>query len=78
MRILIESASHQIENWSKAMPDEPSSKFEPDPFLERLLNLRATDPAQYNAFPEDLKRIAEEYEREKQSSLEENHDSSDK
>ena len=58
------------------MPDNPSSKFEPDPYLEKLLNLRDRNPAQFNAYPEEVKRIVEEYEREKQAAMREN--SSDK
>jgi hypothetical protein len=56
--------------------DNASPKFETDPFLEKLLNMRATDPAQFNAFPEDLKRIVEEYEREKQSAAKKDQNSS--
>ena len=59
------------------MPVNPTSNFEPDPFLERLLNLRATDPVQYNGYPEEVRRLAEEYEREKQASETEHHNSSD-
>ena len=53
------------------MPDDPASKFEPISFLEKLLNMRATDPAQFNAFPEELKKIVEDYEKEKQAAVKE-------
>ena len=53
------------------MTDEESKKFEPDPFLEKLLILRARDLAQFNAYPEELKKVVDEYEKEKLAASEE-------
>ena len=49
------------------MGNNKSKKFELDPFLERLLKLRSTDPAQFNAYPDEVKRLVEIYEQEKQA-----------
>ena len=55
----------------EVMSDEEPKKFESDAFLEKLLILRARDPAQFSAYPEELKRIVYEYEKEKQAASDE-------
>lgn len=41
--------------------------FEPDPYMERLLALRESDPHRFNALPEPVKQMLESYEQEKQA-----------
>jgi hypothetical protein len=42
-------------------------KFDLDPYLERLLQLRKTDPVAYNMYHPEVKKVVEDYEREKKA-----------
>lgn len=44
---------------------EPPAEFAPDAYLEKLLALRESDYAQFSLLPDAIKKIVEEYERDK-------------
>jgi hypothetical protein len=39
--------------------------FEPDPYIERLIKLRETDPLAFAILHPEVKKLIEEYEQEK-------------
>ena len=43
--------------------------FEKDEYIEKLIRLRQTEPVQYYGLHEDVKKIVEEYEREKKKAV---------
>ena len=45
------------------MENELAQKFDYDPYLERLLEMRETDPNAFSTFPEEVKKMVEEYAR---------------
>ncbi|MCA1849489.1 MAG: hypothetical protein LC672_00190, partial [Acidobacteria bacterium] len=47
------------------MKQDSPSEFEMDPYMERLLALRESDPTLFNMLPRDAKKVLEHYEREK-------------
>ena len=49
------------------MADGLPPTFDVDPYFERLLTIRKTDPAAYNMYPDEVKRLIEEYERERET-----------
>ncbi len=49
------------------MSQEKTGEFEPDPYMEKLLALRESDAARFYSLPEEVKKMLEKYEREKQA-----------
>lgn len=45
------------------MDDSP--EFKPDPYIDRLLELKYSDPARFATLTEPVKKFLAEYEREK-------------
>lgn len=51
----------------ESMGEEHCPEFEGNPFTERLIKLRRSDPAAYLMFPQDVRDLVEGYEREGQA-----------
>ena len=49
------------------MDQKKRRPFDRDEYIEHLLLLRMRDPVQYEAFPDAVKKVIEEYEREKEA-----------
>jgi hypothetical protein len=47
------------------MDEKKSSTFEPNGYMDRLLELRDSDPARYRAMDPAVHKVLEEYEQEK-------------
>ncbi len=48
------------------MESELAQKFDHDPYLERLLEMRKTEPNTFSTYPEEVKKMVEEYARGKE------------
>ncbi len=49
------------------MDDELCLEFEEDTFIERVLKRRQLDPIAYHTYPQAVRDVVEEYEREKEA-----------
>lgn len=49
------------------MKQDKPPEFELDPYMEKLLALRESEAARFNSLPEEVKKMLEKYEREKQA-----------
>lgn len=47
------------------MRDEQPDEFVPDPYFEKLLRLKESDPAKFYGYPEEVRVLVEQYEVEK-------------
>lgn len=49
------------------MKAELCAEFEPDEYIEKLIRLRESDPVAYLIYPQAVRDMVEQYEREKKA-----------